>query len=660
MPSTRPPRWRNTDIVMASPVPLRNLTSSSVPTTAITGTLDRRTLTSGHKWTSSRIVVRSWGVDVPAYCSITIQESLSGLFPRGTSSPPGESPDDPWANCPPWPPDLFGYVATLADQSGAYAEPGLVLSNGGSDRAKKLERALKAKEIGIAWSESGLLPDAVQTLWAEFLAYREHYVSEGMNDSATAWKRIALELLAIADEASAGFGFIPDRNVKTLATSVFEAFISAKTKSKRSSDPSKEIDLPHVPHSIARAIAPDRLCVLPKALTPQVGCNLRSLSHHLALLPSLGTVRPSWYIGASEDSKRDRFNILLVPFPYSIGRSGFRQTCPADGTLDGHFSLDPTWMEHDGHQISTSSLAKLVENLIRATRQEIGSVNAVVFPETALPKRTAQAMAKRFAESFPDELELFVAGVMHKDHGKSRNEALLARFEKNEVTSVHQSKHHRWRLDPRQIEQYQLKRQLDHGSGWWEDIDVHTRELAFGLGRANMVISALICEDLARFDPVLPVINAIGPNLLIALLMDGPQLQSRWPGRYATVLAEDPGSAVLTLTSIGMINLSRRKHEEPCRVIALWKDARGPAVELLLPQGAHALALSVEVSNQTQYTMDLRDDRTSSVSLRLDEVWPVVLSSPPQWITEVPNRSHGGQRQTAKRRKKQEILREVG
>jgi hypothetical protein len=50
--------------------------------------------------------------------------------------------------------------------------------------------------------------------------------------------------------------------------------------------------------------------------------------------------------------------------------------------------------------------------------------------------------------------------------------------------------------------------------------------------------------------PGADVMNAIGPNLVIALLMDGPQREHRWPGRYATVLADDPGSAVLTVTCL--------------------------------------------------------------------------------------------------------------
>jgi len=70
----------------------------------------------------------------------------------------------------------------------------------------------------------------------------------------------------------------------------------------------------------------------------------------------------------------------------------------------------------------------------------------------------------------------------------------------------------------------------------------------FYVFRYGMSMATLICEDLARIDPVQTVIRAIGPNLVIALLMDGPQWQRRWSGRYATVLADDPGSAVLSVT----------------------------------------------------------------------------------------------------------------
>lgn len=86
---------------------------------------------------------------------------------------------------------------------------------------------------------------------------------------------------------------------------------------------------------------------------------------------------------------------------------------------------------------------------------------------------------------------------------------------------------------------------------------------------------------MARQDPAADLIRAVGPNLLIALLMDGPQLKDRWAARYASVLAEDPGSSVLTLTRLGMARRSRPflrttgRRAEPSQVIALWRDAGG-------------------------------------------------------------------------------------
>src|SRR5207237_10901568 len=102
--------------------------------------------------------------------------------------------------------------------------------------------------------------------------------------------------------------------------------------------------------------------------------------------------------------------------------------------------------------------------------------------------------------------------------------------------------------------------------------------------------STLVCEDLARIDPVQAALRAVGPNLVIVLLMDGPQFERRWPGRYATVLADDPGCAVLTLTSLGMVRRSTVPGDDDCREIALWKESPSSAArELKLPKGAHGL-----------------------------------------------------------------------
>ena len=119
-----------------------------------------------------------------------------------------------------------------------------------------------------------------------------------------------------------------------------------------------------------------------------------------------------------------------------------------------------------------------------------------------------------------------------------------------------QAKHHRWYVDRPQIVSHQLAGALSSSRGVWENIDLPGRLLHF-VTLNPITWSVLICEDLARQEPAADLIRAVGPNLLIALLMDGPQMSSRWPARYAAVLAEDPGTSVLTLTSLGMAERSR-------------------------------------------------------------------------------------------------------
>src|SRR5262249_42368897 len=96
---------------------------------------------------------------------------------------------------------------------------------------------------------------------------------------------------------------------------------------------------------------------------------------------------------------------------------------------------------------------------------------------------------------------------------------------------------------------------------------------------------------------------------VIALLMDGPQLAARWPARYATVLADDPGSSVLTLTSLGMARLCRPRDREESRSIALWKDARGSGpVEIVLPKDADAVVISLVPETAVEWAADGRPD----------------------------------------------------
>jgi hypothetical protein len=126
--------------------------------------------------------------------------------------------------------------------------------------------------------------------------------------------------------------------------------------------------------------------------------------------------------------------------------------------------------------------------------------------------------------------------------------------------------------------------------------------------------------------------------MIIALLMDGPQLAVRWPGRYATVLADDPGSSVLTLTSVGMAELSRPPGFSPSRTIALWKDAKsGAARQIDLPVGAEGIVLNLSRQMDEEWSADGRSDGKQAGYPILSGVHPVFVKQE-QGIRRTPQR----------------------
>jgi hypothetical protein len=179
---------------------------------------------------------------------------------------------------------------------------------------------------------------------------------------------------------------------------------------------------------------------------------------------------------------------------------------------------------------------------------------------------------------------------------------------------IPQKKHHRWKLEKNQIVQYGIGSNLHPLANWWEHIELGNREISFVSIQPWLTMSVLICEDLARPDPVGDVIRAVGPNLIIALLSDGPQIGSRWPGRYASGFADDPGSSVLTVTSLGMSKLSRP--QDPSRdrsnTVALWRDARSGTHEISCPIDHDGIVLNVTAEYHEEWTADGRGDGKNS------------------------------------------------
>ena len=133
-----------------------------------------------------------------------------------------------------------------------------------------------------------------------------------------------------------------------------------------------------------------------------------------------------------------------------------------------------------------------------------------------------------------------------------------------------------------------------------------------------MTLCHLVCEDLARVDPVAELIRAVGPTLVIALLLDGPQLQHRWPARYSSVLADDPGSSVLSVTCLGMAHRYQAPGRPPSRVIGLWKDVKMGFRELEFGDHAQGLLLKLRAETREEFTADGRSDGAAAAVLVYD------------------------------------------
>ena len=148
---------------------------------------------------------------------------------------------------------------------------------------------------------------------------------------------------------------------------------------------------------------------------------------------------------------------------------------------------------------------------------------------------------------------------------------------------------------------------------WYETTSIAQRRLTFLAPNGWLALCPLICEDLAQLEPVSELVRGTGPTLLLALLLDGPQLKERWSARYASGFADDPGTAVLTLTSLGMTTRSRRleggkPNEQPSRAVGLWKDAIRGWKTLELGKNEDAYLLTISADWTEEYTADGRTD----------------------------------------------------
>ena len=310
----------------------------------------------------------------------------------------------------------------------------------------------------------------------------------------------------------------------------------------------------------------ERCRVMPKRHNPEIGITLRSISSNLAFHRSPVDVvwRQCYPNKLAKNLKGETVgktvSILLLPFPLSIKTTDFKADKKNLVNLPegyGFFEYSPP----------TNTPTDEIINVINKANAELvdRTVDMIVLPESSISKRHISGLEEELS-NLNDPPSIYIAGVREtksKENNFARNVVYCKCFNDDEkgydtersrgIEMYKQYKHHRWKLDSSQVKQYGLSQVMDYNTVWWESIKVPRRRVSFLNIGDSITICHLICEDLARQDPIADLIRHVGPSLVVTILMDGPQKADRWSSRYASVLSEDPGCSVITLTSFGMV-----------------------------------------------------------------------------------------------------------
>jgi hypothetical protein len=529
---------------------------------------------------------------------MTIQECLDYLIPGSWNSPPA------------WLPDAFGVSAYLLQKSGAYTT---VVAGWPPSSPAGVKWTRHMRDVGLRWRHLSVhanqVPPEVQSWWDTLIAARSTPLRELPNRTNKPVCEALLQLVAAADEGSTGIG-LPGKPTD------FEDKVRDLWYSQtKAGEPDVTV--------CTALISTSKLRVLPKSYTPQSGMTVRSLSHNLALC-SGGEVSLQWWRGTHSlrPELETDLNLLLVPWPTSVAANDFSSAanCPLQEMPASYGFFD--YNVRGGRAWPSLKFERLLE----AASELVGKVDGVVMPELALRQTEVTTVWNQVKANSPNSF--LIAGVGAESDGSSFGEnrvTCVIPIGKENETWLWQDKHHRWLVDDGQVRNYGLFRQLSPQRLWWENANLKPRRLRFIALTPWLSLCCLICEDLARQDPISDLIRSVGPNLVVALLMDGPQLKSRWPARYATVLADDPGCSVLTLTSIGMARLCKPFGTCESRIIALWKDSRRGPFEIELPYDASGIVLCLHKEQVEQWTADGRSDDRAAASWVLNAVHPVAL-----------------------------------
>lgn len=539
-----------------------------------------------------------------------IPELLTQLFPKGTGK--GETSI---AVVPPWPTDLFACCAAILNLTGRYWE---IFENEDESQITRIAESYGRFKLFTS-GRSSFAPmhiEYMQKLWNKLTLNRANdFASVGQSAISA-----AVKLLLIADRAC----------IEVRVRGSRKPFAQLLQRKHMRTQATRDGRMPKPFETLCWQVPMDRGRVLPKLLVPKVGQTVNNLSKNIAYIPS-NEVLPRWFFARNDLAPFGSLNALLVPFPYSIANHCFQPSVSTNRVLP-HFVVEANWMAEIG---GVQALESLIGDLLSECKDRSITVNCIVLPELALKTSDASELAKRLAIRC-NELTMLVCGVggtrtcNHKSTGVNECNVF---FLDHRGIRMHwaQSKHHQWKLTPGQIERYQLEEQLStSGPECFEDFEIDRKCLLFSLND-EFIVTTLICEDIARSTPVLPVIEALGPSLVIALLMDDAQLPIRWNAKKAESIWEAAGTSVLTFTSLGMVARSTfvdRANDAP---IAYWQGGIRGSTDISrcisMPWDAQGVVICVEENV---------DNPGGSVRLA-DAPIPIRAKCPPSWSLSRPD-----------------------
>jgi hypothetical protein len=521
-----------------------------------------------------------------------------------------------------WPPDVFALANIILDRSEAFrfalAPAGEWPPRSYLDWSGEVEEAARRWS---AWVENRQVPfpDLIAQEWRVFREKAEAPLGQLARGEDRRLLEALLTLHAIADEACAGLAVALD-------TSDAEACIYR----------ARGRELLARTGSLSRINA-QFFRVLPKVRTPPTG---RATFSRYACVVGPG-IEIHWHKVPTRhrgtDLTSEHATLLCLPWPLQVRESDF---VPVEGSVQrlsnepfGFFEFAPA----EGLDLD------LLDRVLVAARQEAKSVDVVLLPECAVDASEIAGMESVLEHHGVAFLQ---AGVRQRPKEQGRfghnwiHMGVSPRLEKGEPFSsehsaawfhIRQNKHHRWSLDESQIYQYHLGGVLHPHIRWWEATEVPRLAVQF-VEVAELTLVGLVCEDLAWNDEVAKLMRSVGPTIVFTHLLDGPQLTSRWSARYASVLADDPGSAVATLTSYGMVQRSRPHGRDASQIIGLWKDPIRGFREIPLEEGEHGVLLTVCMDRATRRSSDGRwpvENGTHAFDVAIQQVKAATAGSGP-------------------------------